>query len=65
MGKATQMADDLDARPLSSAEIMARRAAMAISDDDVEVTLEGRLVKRPRLSEKSSEVLKAPQQTWE
>lgn len=63
MGKATDLENSI--RPLSAAEIAARRAAVEIADDDVEATLDGRLVKRPKLSEAPRVVQPARTQTWD
>ena len=61
MGKATELDDYLEARPLTLAEIRERQAASE-SGGEVEATLDGRLIKRGHPSEV---VLQAPQQTWD
>ena len=65
MGKATELADKLRARPLTPAEIAARQAEAQLGDEDVQPTLDGRLVKRAGLSGPPIEVLRAPEQTWD
>lgn len=45
MGKATELDIDLDAHSLTAAEADARRAAEAISDPDVRVSLSGQFEK--------------------
>lgn len=63
MGKATEL--DTTLRPLTAAEIAARKAATEIADPDVRATLDGRLVKKPAPSQAPREVYRSPQQTWD
>lgn len=65
MGKATELTDKLRARPLTPEEIAARQAEAQLGDEDVQPTLDGRLVKRTGLSAPPIEVLRAPDQIWE
>jgi len=64
MGKATELDDELSTRPLSAAEIRARRAA-AQSGGKVEATTDGQLVRPAEPSEAPKVVHTAPTQTWD
>lgn len=61
MGKATNFDDTI--RSLSLVEVAARHEAVAIADDDVEVTLHGQLVKKPTQAVTPRVVAQLPQAT--
>ena len=63
MGKATELDESI--RPLSPAEIAARRAAIEVADDDVQAALDGRLVKQPKSSNAPREVQPARKDIWD
>jgi hypothetical protein len=65
MGKATELDDVLDTRRLTPAEIRRRRAAEEIGHPDVEVTPDGRLVKRSSLSAVPVVVQERQTATWD
>jgi len=65
MGKATELVDDLMARPLSPQEIQKRQDA-ARPRHDLIATLDGQLVERaPTPAQAPRVVRQAPQQTWD
>lgn len=65
MGKATELDDYLDTHPLTSAESRERRQAEEISDPDIEVTLDGGLVKHPRPAVAPRVIQKPQRATWD
>ncbi len=65
MGKASALDDYLETHPLTPAEIKHRRAAEQISDADIEVTLDGGLVKRPQPAAAPTVVQQTPSRTWD
>lgn len=65
MGKATDLVDDLIARPLSPDEIRARQEA-ARPRQDLVASLDGQLVEpAPTRLQTPRIVRQAPQQTWD
>ena len=65
VGKATELVDDLVARPLSPKEIQERQKAAAAPRKLV-ATLDGQLVEpAPTLTKAPRVVQQAPQQTWD
>jgi hypothetical protein len=65
MGKATELVDDLIARPLSPDEIRARREAARLRPNLV-ATLDGKLVEpAPAPTQAPQVVSRAPQETWD
>lgn len=65
MGKASNLADYLETHPLTPDEIRVRRAAEAISDPDIEVTLDGKFVKRRQPTAEPTVTYQAPSRTWD
>jgi hypothetical protein len=65
MGKATELDNELDNSPLTVAELRDRQTAEEMSDPDIEVTLEGDLVKRPRPAAPPKVVQKRQTATWD
>jgi predicted Zn-dependent protease len=65
MGKASALDDYLETHPLTPAEIKLRRAAEQISDPDIEVTLDGGLIKRTTPAAAPTVVQQAPDRTWD
>jgi hypothetical protein len=63
MGKATELDDFLESQRLTPEEIRQRRLAEEISDPDIEVTLDGKLVKRQ--SATTTIVHQIPDRTWD
>jgi hypothetical protein len=65
VGKGTDLISDLRVHPLSWDEVKERQIAEEISDPDIEVTLEGDLVKRPRTKAVPRVVQKPQTATWD
>jgi hypothetical protein len=79
MGKATELADDLLARPLSPDEMIRRRRAAQMKGDNLVATLDGELVEpapapleqtsrastSPSPAAKRTSIVSAPLQTWD
>ena len=64
MGKASELDDYLEMRPLTPAEIRERQAAEQ-SGGEVEATVDGQLIKRPKAYEAPTVVVQAPRKTWD
>jgi hypothetical protein len=64
MGKATELVDDLIARPLSPAEIRARQEA-AKPRHNLVATLDGQFVEPAPPDQAPRVVRQAPQRTWD
>jgi hypothetical protein len=64
MGKATELDNYLETRPLTPVEIIERQAA-AKSGGEGEATADGQLVKRPTPAAAPIVTLEAPRQTWD
>lgn len=65
MGKATEVAEDLAARPLSVDEHRRRQEARRLGGTDVRATADGRLVDQPSPAEAPREIVQAPTETWD
>lgn len=64
MGKGTELDKRLRARPLTAAEIAAKRSIAEMRDGDLVATLDGEFVKRtPQTAPRV--VRQAPRQTWD
>jgi len=64
MGKASDLFEEVSARPLSAAEIAARQAAVA-GGGEAQATSDGELVKRESTADAPRTVFAAPTQTWD